>query len=517
MIPAPRRPRVLITAGGTREPIDDVRVVANRSTGRLGLALTRAALDRGAEVTLIGASTLAEDAATLPPAARFVPYGSFADLDAALARAAETPFDLVLMAAAVADYSPAPSDGKIRSDAEDLVISMRRNPKLLGQLRARWPHATIVGFKLLSGVSDDELDAVARAQLTSQGLDATVANDARRLRDDRHPARLVTAQGARALDGPREAVAAALLDILLPTAQARVEAPPADVPQASAWRCWRALPPQARVHPSPRTPAELWARPIPAHRSVVMAMPNGPEGSATRWWAGPEPDAAALDAALALGAPWIWHGQVVAAQRDDGALVPLAPAAHDADALGDAWLEDLLQDRPTWTVAGDVDWHVRGWQREGDAWTAPWGHGDVRPAASALCRDVTTGRVLMGRRKRPPVGTWALPGGRADPGETSLQTALRELAEETGLRPRHGPPTRTWTSYVRGAPGAPCWAITAWDLPVAPRGPDGAGLDVHETDELAPAWMSLPAALRLSPLSPGTRRALLDVAATGLG
>jgi 8-oxo-dGTP pyrophosphatase MutT (NUDIX family) len=516
MIPAPHRPRVLITAGGTREPIDDVRVVANRSTGRLGLALARAALDRGATVTLVGARAMANEVAALPASARWVPYGSFVELDAALAREADQPYDLVLMAAAVADYSPTRTDGKIRSDADGLVVTLGRNPKLLARLRRQWPDAQIVGFKLLSGVSDEELDAVARAQVATNQLDACFANDARRLVDDRHPARLVTATDVRPLDGSREAVAAALIDAFL-RQPAPTDAPPAPtLPLASAWRCWRALPPGARVHPPPRTAADLWARPTAPHHPVVVTLPDGAEGPTTRWWAGPEPDAAVLDAALAVGAPLIWHGHVVGALRDDGVVVPLAAPPSGPDHVGDAWLEDLLLDRPRWSVAGDVDWRTRGWRPEAGAWTAPWGHGDVQPAASALCWDVTTGRVLLGRRKRPPVGTWALPGGRSDPGETSLQTALRELEEETGLRPHHGPPLASWTSYVQGAPAAPVWAITSWWLPVGPADAASGGLDVRETDELAPAWMTPRAALRLTPLSPGTRRALLDAAAAGL-
>jgi len=206
--------RAVITAGGTTEPIDDVRVVTNLSTGRFGAAIARALVARGVEVTLLAGKALARQPTWIPEGVEVVPFGSFKDLDKVLSEAIVDPPDLLFMAAAVSDYSPIPTDGKIRSDAEEIVIRMRRNPKLLSRLREQCgPHTWLVGFKLLSGVSDEELRAVAHRQAIGCDLDLTLANDLQHLGRDRHPAVFVAPYGdAIPVDGTKDETAVQLVD-----------------------------------------------------------------------------------------------------------------------------------------------------------------------------------------------------------------------------------------------------------------------------------------------------------------
>ncbi len=164
--------RVLVTAGGTREPIDSVRYVGNSSSGRMGVALAEAARARGAEVRLIAANV------TLP-----TPSGvSRRDVATAaqLQQACEEEFagcDVLLMAAAVADFTPAaPADGKIKKGGRArLEIVLEPTVDVLAGLAARRRDGqTLVGFAAEHG--DGALDA-ARGKLIAKGLDAVVLND----------------------------------------------------------------------------------------------------------------------------------------------------------------------------------------------------------------------------------------------------------------------------------------------------------------------------------------------------
>ncbi|MEZ4322626.1 MAG: phosphopantothenoylcysteine decarboxylase [Myxococcota bacterium] len=215
--------KALITAGGTSEPIDDVRVVTNLSKGRFGASIANALVARGVDVVLLASRSLMEHPDWVDPRVERVPYGSFAELDAALAAHTATPPDLLFMAAAVSDYSPIPADGKIRSTSDELVIRMQKNPKLLATLRERCGRATfLVGFKLLSGVSPDELVSVARRQIRTARLDLTVANDLQTFRPSLHPVVLVTPEGgAIPHEGTKDDVARVLVDFCLARAGSR--------------------------------------------------------------------------------------------------------------------------------------------------------------------------------------------------------------------------------------------------------------------------------------------------------
>jgi phosphopantothenoylcysteine decarboxylase/phosphopantothenate--cysteine ligase len=167
--------RVLVTAGGTREPIDPVRFIGNRSSGRMGLALAERAARRGAEVTLIAANVSLPD----PPGVHRIDVETTEELAGALD--AEFPAcHVLLMAAAVADFRPSrPEAGKIsREGAEPLDLELERTRDLLaGLAQARADDQTLVGFAAEHGAEAIER---ARGKLERKGLDAIVFNDVSR-------------------------------------------------------------------------------------------------------------------------------------------------------------------------------------------------------------------------------------------------------------------------------------------------------------------------------------------------
>ncbi|HEY5197768.1 MAG TPA: bifunctional phosphopantothenoylcysteine decarboxylase/phosphopantothenate--cysteine ligase CoaBC [Solirubrobacteraceae bacterium] len=164
--------RVLVSAGGTREPIDAVRYLANNSSGRMGFALADAAVARGAGVAVVAANvSLARN-----PAVRYVDVSSAAELEAACAAEFDRA-DILLMAAAVADFRPAsPAAGKLSKDGRDhLSLALEPTADILTGLAARRrPGQTVVGFAAEHGAGGL---ARARAKLSRKRLDAIVLND----------------------------------------------------------------------------------------------------------------------------------------------------------------------------------------------------------------------------------------------------------------------------------------------------------------------------------------------------
>jgi phosphopantothenoylcysteine decarboxylase / phosphopantothenate---cysteine ligase len=163
--------RVLVTAGGTREPIDAVRFIGNRSSGRMGFALADEAARRGADVTVVAANVgLARN-----PAVSYVDVESAADLAAATS-AEFGRADVLLMAAAVADYRPAaPRDDKIKKTDAELELRLERTEDVLSSLAARRRDGQlIVGFAAETGARALEH---GRGKLARKGLDVVVVND----------------------------------------------------------------------------------------------------------------------------------------------------------------------------------------------------------------------------------------------------------------------------------------------------------------------------------------------------
>lgn len=169
--------RIVITAGGTREPIDPVRFIGNRSTGRMGVALTEAALARGAAVTLIVAAV----EVPLPAAADVVRVESTADLREALREAMDPGAapDALVMAAAVADFTLAKAADRKIARSEGLTLELSPTPDLLAEVSSlaasrapASPVPILVGFAAETGGLDR-----APAKLRAKGIDLLVAND----------------------------------------------------------------------------------------------------------------------------------------------------------------------------------------------------------------------------------------------------------------------------------------------------------------------------------------------------
>jgi phosphopantothenoylcysteine decarboxylase/phosphopantothenate--cysteine ligase len=167
--------RVLVTAGPTREAIDPVRFLANRSSGKMGYALAAAARSRGADVELVSGPTALKP----PSGVVMVHVTSAAEMhEAVMARAPAA--DVVIMAAAVADYTPgAAAAGKIHKDRESMTLTLVRTPDIIGELgrrRAGADRPVLVGF----AAETNDVVAEARKKRREKGLDLVVANDVSR-------------------------------------------------------------------------------------------------------------------------------------------------------------------------------------------------------------------------------------------------------------------------------------------------------------------------------------------------
>ncbi len=204
--------RVLVTAGGTREPIDSVRYIGNRSSGRMGLALAEEAARRGADVTLVAANV------TLPAPAGVgvVKVETTAELEAAV-RERFAGADVLIMAAAPADFRPMePADTKLlREEHESLTVDLEPTEDIVAAVAAeRRPDQTVVGFAAEHGQGAVER---GRAKLARKGLDAVVVNDISRadigFDSADNEVTIVLADGEREVGRrPKPEVAAAILD-----------------------------------------------------------------------------------------------------------------------------------------------------------------------------------------------------------------------------------------------------------------------------------------------------------------
>lgn len=222
--------RVLISAGGTREDLDPVRYLTNRSSGRQGFALAAVAAARGADVTLVAANT----ALLTPPGVTVVPVTDARSLRTEmLARAADA--DVVVMAAAVADFRPAErAAAKIKKTGDDgaPTLALVRNPDVLAELvAARRPAQIIVGFAAETGDATADVLTYARQKLARKGCDLLVVNrvDDGRGFDVADNAVVVLAAGVEAPVaqvplGPKALVAAAIWDAVAPRLAARCPA-----------------------------------------------------------------------------------------------------------------------------------------------------------------------------------------------------------------------------------------------------------------------------------------------------
>ncbi|MGZ8756310.1 MAG: bifunctional phosphopantothenoylcysteine decarboxylase/phosphopantothenate--cysteine ligase CoaBC, partial [Acidimicrobiia bacterium] len=159
--------RMLVTAGGTREPIDPVRFIGNRSSGKMGFAIASAALASGADVILVSSADL-----PAPVGARMVEVETAEEMAQSVVKLAQE-VDVVVMAAAVADFRPAViTETKLRRTDGIPDIRLEATPDILASLVALEPRPYLVGFAAETG----SIDAAVRKAL-SKGVDLTVAND----------------------------------------------------------------------------------------------------------------------------------------------------------------------------------------------------------------------------------------------------------------------------------------------------------------------------------------------------
>ena len=161
--------RIVVTAGPTWEPIDPVRFVGNRSTGRMGFAVAREAFGRGADVTLVvGPGTVAP-----PEGPRLVPVATAEEMRMAVLEAAEDA-DAVIMAAAVADFRPMEAAlGKLKKDEGPPRLELVPTPDILAELGEVRGDRVLIGF----AAETEDVEAAGRAKLVAKGLDLLVANE----------------------------------------------------------------------------------------------------------------------------------------------------------------------------------------------------------------------------------------------------------------------------------------------------------------------------------------------------
>jgi phosphopantothenoylcysteine decarboxylase/phosphopantothenate--cysteine ligase len=206
---------VVVSAGGTREPLDPVRFLGNRSSGRQGYALARAAVARGAEVTLIAANVALPD----PAGVKVVRVGTAEDMRQAVLESAPSA-DAIVMAAAVADFRPAARSGSKlkKGDTDPEPVTLVRNPDILAEISAdrRRVGQVVVGF---AAETDNVLEN-GRTKLAAKGCDLIVVNEVgeqRTFDSEDNSATILGADGSSTVvpHGSKEALGHAIWDLVL--------------------------------------------------------------------------------------------------------------------------------------------------------------------------------------------------------------------------------------------------------------------------------------------------------------
>jgi phosphopantothenoylcysteine decarboxylase/phosphopantothenate--cysteine ligase len=220
--------RVVISAGGTREPLDPVRFLGNRSSGKQGWALARVAAARGADVVLVAANV----ELPAPFGVRVVPVGTAEELRTAML-AESAGADVVVMSAAVADFRPereAVAKLKKGTAGEPSTVPLVRNPDVLAELVTKaTPGQLVVGFAAETGDDDADVLTHARAKLARKGCDVLVVNDVstgKVFGTDDNAVVVLTADGgvSEVPPGSKDGVAAAIWTAVVPRLGAGPEA-----------------------------------------------------------------------------------------------------------------------------------------------------------------------------------------------------------------------------------------------------------------------------------------------------
>ncbi|MDH4209599.1 MAG: hypothetical protein OEV76_12040 [Anaerolineae bacterium] len=211
---------ILITSGGTRGPIDAIRYIANKSTGRLGMLMASEALSRGAEVTFIyGKDSLVPDAGVVGEEGRsrlkLREIETVDELQAAITQELQSkPFAAVLHCMAVLDYVPGRYlEEKTPSGQQEWWIKLVRTPKVIKTIKELQPDTLLISFKLEVGKSKEELVQAAHRSLVSNDSDYVLANDLLDVERGHHIGYLVNSAGAveDEVEG-KEEIARLLLD-----------------------------------------------------------------------------------------------------------------------------------------------------------------------------------------------------------------------------------------------------------------------------------------------------------------
>lgn len=166
--------KILITAGGTVEPIDDVRTITNKSSGQTAARIADSLIESGFEVTFLHSlqSLKPQNPCTQ------ISFETFNDLKSALEWQLTSCFyNIVIHAAAVSDYSVAPYSGKISSDAAELTLTLKRNPKLINTVKKLSPSSKLMGFKLTSTLDETTILQKVSALFESANCDWVIQND----------------------------------------------------------------------------------------------------------------------------------------------------------------------------------------------------------------------------------------------------------------------------------------------------------------------------------------------------
>ena len=166
--------KILITAGGTLEPIDDVRVITNRSTGKTASQLAEQLHNLGFDITYMHSP----QASKPDSVQQFIQFESFEDLKTTLTHELKkNSYQLIIHAAAVSDFSVDKQPGKINSEQDNFVLKLKKNPKLINDIKKLQPLVQLIGFKLTAGASEEVIQNKVRSLFNEAKCDLVIHND----------------------------------------------------------------------------------------------------------------------------------------------------------------------------------------------------------------------------------------------------------------------------------------------------------------------------------------------------
>ncbi|MDX1441566.1 MAG: bifunctional phosphopantothenoylcysteine decarboxylase/phosphopantothenate--cysteine ligase CoaBC [Nitrosopumilaceae archaeon] len=182
--PILKNKKILMTAGPTIEFLDPVRVITNQSSGKTGVLLASELISAGSKVTLIYGPGSAEP----PKGAKVIPVSTSQEMYEAVKKQMKSKFDIVIMAAAAADYTPEnPSKQKIKSTKNLIKISLKKAPKIINQIKKWQKGVFLVGFKAETNISKQALIKEGKRKIFESNVDLVIANDIGSLRYKKNP------------------------------------------------------------------------------------------------------------------------------------------------------------------------------------------------------------------------------------------------------------------------------------------------------------------------------------------